>query len=109
MSDFLDKSDRRGNIIEGRRLNLPSVRDVLGGDPFSFLVDSPLTTLLTKIPDSNLVKGLSYAWTKLINNDQGTGGSINKFNKERTLLAMDEGSIWASSKMDHSQSRSPMN
>ena len=75
LPDFLDRSDMRGNTIEGR-LNLPSIKDVLGVDSFSFPVENPLTTLLMKMPNSNLVKGLRFAWTQLKENVQEAGGSI---------------------------------
>ena len=92
LPDFLDRSDMRGNTIEGR-LNLPSIKDVLGVDSFSFPVENPLTTLLMKMPNSNLVKGLRFAWTQLKENVQEAGGSIDDLDDERHLLAMNENSM----------------
>ena len=89
LPDFLDRSDTRGNTIEGR-LNWPSVREVLGENSFSFPAESPLSTLLMKMPNSNLVRGLRYAWTQLNNNVQGAGGSIDELKGKRCLLGVDE-------------------
>ena len=45
------------------------------------------------MPDSNLVKGLRFAWTQLKENVQEAGGSIDELNDERYLLAMNENSM----------------
>ena len=57
--NLIDRKDQRGNVIEGR-LNLPSVIEAIGEESFSFPIDRPFATFLSKLNGSNLVR-LKYA------------------------------------------------
>ena len=57
---LIDRKDQRGNVIEGR-LNLLSVIEVMGEDSFSFSIEQPFTTFLSKMSGSNLAEGLKNA------------------------------------------------